>query len=66
MKLSKMAMDSSIAAKNKCGRDIRGIEKIILKKYFCATASEAVDDFGRHVRVEQRSCNHLECAIRLN
>ena len=55
-----MSMHRAVAAENERSRYSRMISKIFLNAYFNAAASEASDNFRRHVRVKQRSGDHDE------
>ena len=55
-----MAVDGPIAAEDEGGGKLFSGFKPVQDFYVNAAASEAIDDFSRHVWVKKGSCDHLD------
>ena len=55
-----MSVDGSVAAKDKHGRTVFRVFESVLNFYLGAAAPKAINYFGRHVWMKQRSCDHEE------
>ena len=64
MELGKVSVDGSVATEDQSSRIVVSVFQIVLDFYLNAAASEAIDYFGRHVWMKQRSGDHAEETFR--
>jgi hypothetical protein len=59
MQMRKVAMDSAVTAEDQSGTNVFRMFQTVQNFHVNAAAPEAINNFGRHVWMKQRSCNHL-------